>query len=241
MVRCEVRITLLHRVGRPAPKFLRDVKGVGRLKFEVRHRTPHPVSVKCNLTTRTSHRLIACRSKPCWQLNFHHASVSREVSRAKSCASASAACYRANRAPARSVAQRTAAGAARRKLGSDVKTPLWRMVVEGLRCHWSLERSAGELPRMSTAATPLPAHLADKLSVSHETIYCAIYAMPRGTLRTELVGLLRNSHKTRLPRARGSARAGGLPKTRPRSTCGPRRSPHASFPGIGRATSSRAR
>jgi trimeric autotransporter adhesin len=41
--------------------------GLGRLKFEVRHRTPRKVSVKCNLTTRTSHRLIACRSKPCWQ------------------------------------------------------------------------------------------------------------------------------------------------------------------------------
>ena len=49
------------------------------------------------------------------------------------------------------------------------------------------------------------------LSVSHETIYCAIYAMPRSTLRTELVSLLRKSHKTRLPRARGTARKGGLP------------------------------
>ena len=35
--------------------------------------------------------------------------------------------------------------------------------------------------------------------------------MPRGTLRSELVNLLRKSHKTRLPRARGSAaRVGGL-------------------------------
>ena len=35
---------------------------------------------------------------------------------------------------------------------------------------------------------------AKPMSVSHETIYCAIYAMPRNTLRTELVGLLRKSH-----------------------------------------------
>jgi len=49
------------------------------------------------------------------------------------------------------------------------------------------------------------------LSVSHETIYCAIYAMPRGTLRSELVELLRKSHKTRLPRTRGTARKGRLP------------------------------
>ena len=55
-------------------------------------------------------------------------------------------------------------------------------------------------------------HPPDKLvCVSHETIYCAIYAMPRGTLRTELVGLLRKSHKTRLPRTRGTARKGCVP------------------------------
>ena len=49
------------------------------------------------------------------------------------------------------------------------------------------------------------------LCVSHETIYCAVYAMPRGTLRTEQVGLLRKSHKSRLPRARGTARKERLP------------------------------
>ena len=163
------------------------------------------MSIQALLAAKFSCRAIAR------QLNFHHSSVSREVSRAKSCATASAASYRAGRAQARSVARRAAAGVARRKLGTDVKTPLWRMVVDGLRCRWSPEQIAGKLPRMNTAATPLPAHLADKLSVSHETIYCAIYAMPRGTLRSELVGLLRKSHKTRLPRARGSARAGRLP------------------------------
>ncbi len=35
--------------------------------------------------------------------------------------------------------------------------------------------------------------------------------MPRNTLRTELVELLRQSHKTRLPRTRGTARKGRLP------------------------------
>jgi hypothetical protein len=35
--------------------------------------------------------------------------------------------------------------------------------------------------------------------------------MPRSTLRTELVGLLRKSHKVRLPRSRGTARKRGLP------------------------------
>ena len=146
------------------------------------------------------------------QLNFHHSSVSREVNRAKACATASAPSYCAGRAQARSVARRTLAGAARRKLGADVKAPLWRTVLDGLRCHWSPEQIAGKLPRMKKTATGLNQALADKLlCVSHETIYCAIYAMPRGTLRSELVGLLRKSHKARLPRTRGSARAGGLP------------------------------
>ena len=35
--------------------------------------------------------------------------------------------------------------------------------------------------------------------------------MPRNTLRTELVGLLRKSNKARLPLARGTARKAGLP------------------------------
>jgi len=35
------------------------------------------------------------------------------------------------------------------------------------------------------------------LQVSHETIYTAIYAMPRGELRTEVIGWLRFGHAKR--------------------------------------------
>ena len=164
------------------------------------------MSIQALLAAKFSCRAIAK------QLNFHHSSVSREVSRAKACVTALATSYCAGRAQARSAARRTLAGAARRKLGADVKTPLWRTVLNGLRCHWSPEQIAGKLPRMNKAVTHSTSTLPDKpLCVSHETIYCAIYAMPRGTLRSELVSLLRKSHKSRLPRARGSARAGGLP------------------------------
>ena len=164
------------------------------------------MSIQALLAAKLSCRAIAR------QLSFHHSSVSREVSRAKACVTAPATSYCAGRAQARSAARRKLAGAARRKLGADVKTPLWRTVLNGLRCHWSPEQIAGKLPRMNKAVTDSTSTLPDKpLCVSHETIYCAIYAMPRGTLRNELVGLLRKSHKTRLPRARGSARAGGLP------------------------------
>ena len=41
-----------------------------------------------------------------------------------------------------------------------------------------------------------------RLQVSHETIYTALYAMPRGTLRTELIACL-------LRRARVAGRAPG--------------------------------
>ena len=48
-------------------------------------------------------------------------------------------------------------------------------------------------------------------NVSHETIYTAIYAMPRGELRTEIVSLLRQSRRVRRPRARGEDRRGQIP------------------------------
>ena len=87
-----------------------------------------------------------------------------------------------------------------RGLGRDTDSPLWRTVQNGLRCHWSPEQIAGKLPRMNKAAMQAGLAMPEQpMSVSHETIYCAIYAMPRSTLRTELVGLLRQSHKTRLP------------------------------------------
>jgi len=41
------------------------------------------------------------------------------------------------------------------------------------------------------------------LQAFHETIYTAIYAKPRGELRTEVIGWLRFGHVKRCPRARG--------------------------------------
>lgn len=94
----------------------------------------------------------------------------------------------------------------RRKLGSDLRTARWRAVLAGLRRGWSPQQIAGRLRLMH----PHDDARACTVRVSHETIYCAIYAMPRGTLRTELVKLLRKSHSGRLPRARGTNRFTGL-------------------------------
>lgn len=47
-----------------------------------------------------------------------------------------------------------------------------------------------------------------QLQASHETIYTAIYAMPKGHLRRELVVLLRQGRGARRPRSRGLDRRG---------------------------------
>jgi len=146
------------------------------------------------------------------QLGLSRSTINREINRSKATPTALACDYQAGIAQRRSGEQRSAGGAARRKLGSDLESPLWRTVLSGLRSNWSPQQIAGKLPRMNKAAIQAGQVLpAPPMSVSHETIYCAIYAMPRNTLRTELVGLLRKHHKTRLPRARGTARKGGLP------------------------------
>jgi transposase, IS30 family len=147
------------------------------------------------------------------QIGFHHSTITREVNRGKLPGAASKG-YQAAVAQALAKARRASAGKARRKLGNDLQSPLWKRVLEGLRRHWSPEQIAGTLKRTNringeenSVSTPP----AKPLFVSHETIYCAIYAMPRGALRTELVELLRQAHKRRLPRSRGVARKAVLP------------------------------
>lgn len=150
------------------------------------------------------------------QLGFSPATIYRELNRGKADETSLREGYRATRANDRARAKRHWAGFHRRKLGADTSSPLWRTVIDGLRCRWSPEQIAGKLPLMNAAASPALASAAERLpSVSHETIYCALYAMPRGTLRSELLDLLRKGHKTRLPRARGTDRKGGIPNMTP--------------------------
>jgi IS30 family transposase len=81
--------------------------------------------------------------------------------------------------------------------------PLWCRVVRYLKKGYSPEQIAGTLALVHTD-TP-------SLRVSHETIYTAIYAMPRGELRTQVIGWLRFGHAKRRPRARGEDRRGRIP------------------------------
>ena len=80
---------------------------------------------------------------------------------------------------------------------------LWKAVMDYLRLGYSPEQIAGTLKAVN-ADHP-------NLQVSHETIYSAIYLMPRGELRTEVIGWLRFGHAKRRPRARGEDRRGQIP------------------------------
>ena len=75
---------------------------------------------------------------------------------------------------------------------------LFGVVEYFLRERWSPEQIAGAL-RNCYPDEP-------EKRVSHETIYNALYVMPKGELRTELLGCLRQSRRIRRPRARGEDR-----------------------------------
>ena len=74
----------------------------------------------------------------------------------------------------------------------------WGLVQRRLREGWSPAQIALRLRREPPA---------DRRGlVSHETIYKAIYLVPRGELRRELIACLRQGHGTRLGRTRGKDR-----------------------------------
>jgi IS30 family transposase len=88
----------------------------------------------------------------------------------------------------------------RRKLARG--TALWWQVRRQLEAGWSPEQIAGTLKRDHPGQRHLQA--------SHETIYTAIYAHPKGELRRELVALLRQRRGARRPRTRGIGRRGRM-------------------------------
>ena len=102
-------------------------------------------------------------------------------------------------------AGRAALGRRRRGLvklreGSALRAHVFAHVRKG----WSPQQISGTLARMPQAVGQAPCH------VSHETIYQTIYVLPRGEIRRQLIGLLRQGRKLRRPRSRGKDRRGGL-------------------------------
>ena len=81
---------------------------------------------------------------------------------------------------------------------------LWRVVCDLLSWRWSPQQIAATLRRM---------HPDDPAwHVSHETIYNAIYAYPRGELKKQLIALLRQGKSSRRPRSTGQDRRGQIPE-----------------------------
>ena len=82
-------------------------------------------------------------------------------------------------------------------------TALFQIVTTFLKIGWSPEQIAGTLKKMWPNDT--------SQQVSHETVYNALYVLPRGELKRELIAVLRRGHSRRLPRSCGEDRRGTLP------------------------------
>jgi IS30 family transposase len=82
-------------------------------------------------------------------------------------------------------------------------TWLWKQAVHLLAAGHSPEQALALLARMHPDQ--------EQARISHETIYTALYALPRGSLRRELIGMLRQRRTHRRPRSRGMDRRGQIP------------------------------
>lgn len=110
--------------------------------------------------------------------------------------------YRADVACAGASAARRFSG---RKPRLGVDGALFGEVAGLLRRKWSPEQISGRRPRIKDG---METH--SGLSVSHEAIYTAIYALPRGELRRELISCLRQDKPMRGRKPKGSERRGKL-------------------------------
>lgn len=135
-------------------------------------------------------RAIAAR------LGRHVSTLSREVRRNAPCVS----WYRAAVAESRTRYRRRH-GVTRRL---ERQTELRRFVLGGLRRYCSPEQIVQELKH---AYPDDPG-----MRISHETIYGYLYVLPRGGLRKELLGYLRQHRKQRHRRSRGQDRRGQIPE-----------------------------
>src|SRR4051812_49939449 len=108
--------------------------------------------------------------------------------------------YAAGPAQAAAAARRDRSGR-RTRLAPD--SPLFAEVAKLLRQQWSPEQIAGRRKRMEDGTA-----VSSGLRVSHEAIYQAIYAVPRGELRRELLACLRQGKPQRGRRSRDGERRG---------------------------------
>lgn len=108
--------------------------------------------------------------------------ISRELKRA-----GGKLTYRAHLAQKRSVRKASSRKAGHRLLNENI--PLQEFVLAGLRKCWS----PNEIVRRMKMEYPQDT----SMRISHEAIYQYIYVLPRGTLKKELISLLRQERKRR--------------------------------------------
>ena len=110
--------------------------------------------------------------------------------------------YAAGPAQAAAAARRDRSGR-RAKLAPD--SPLFAEVAKLLRLQWSPEQIAGRRKRLEDGTD-----MSSGLRVSHEAIDQAIYAVPRGELRRELLACLRQGKPQRGRRPKDGERRGRI-------------------------------
>jgi len=104
--------------------------------------------------------------------------------------------------------KRVEAGSARCKLDAQMLKPAWTPVLFGLRQDWSPQQLCDRLKDGMIPPASLPTGVR---SLSHETIYRAIYGMPAGPQHAQLVRMLRRSKAgRRKPRKSKGKRFTGL-------------------------------
>ena len=131
-------------------------------------------------------------------LNRSPGTISDEIARHRDAALG----YRAVVAQAEAAARQRLSG---RQSRLGIGDPLFCEVASLLRLRWSPEQISGQRQRIEDGMK-----LQSGLSVSHEAIYTAIYALPRGELRRELISCLRQDKPTRGRKPKGSERRGKL-------------------------------
>ena len=126
------------------------------------------------------------------ELKRSPSSITREISRHRRLAGCATLPYEAGRAGMRAHMARFQR---RRQRKLAPAGPLFAEVRDKLKTGWSPDQISGYLKRTHPDCYAR--------NVSHETIYTALYAMPRGELRRELIACLRQGHVNRWPRSRG--------------------------------------
>jgi len=129
------------------------------------------------------------------ELHRAPSSITREIAKHHHLAGCAVLPYEAGRASMRAHMARFRR---RRRHKLDPAGPLFGEVRNWLTVGWSPDQIAGYLKLTYPGCY-------DR-NVSHETIYSALYAMPRGELRRELIACLRQGHVNRWPRSRGANR-----------------------------------